>query len=136
MLENTPADSRPVVRTNGRSRITNGNALLPGVDGRSVWARRCRDVIDLHISDLGGADNVSEAEKSIVRRCAALTVELEHLEFMFATAGSATPDQLDLYQRTANSLRRHLETIGLERRPRDVGPTLGEMLRADLRGSP
>jgi hypothetical protein len=110
--------------------------LLPGVDGRSVWARRCRDVIDLHISDLGGADNVSEAEKSIVRRCAALTVELEHLEFMFATAGSATPDQLDLYQRTANSLRRHLETIGLERRPRDVGPTLGEMLRADLRGSP
>src|SRR5690349_19554851 len=48
MLENSPADSRPVIRTNGRSRITNGNALLPGVDGRSVWARRCRDVIDLH----------------------------------------------------------------------------------------
>jgi hypothetical protein len=135
MLENTPADSQPVART-ARSRITNGSALLPGVDGRSVWARRCRDVIDLHISDLGGANNVSEAEKSIIRRCAALTVELEHLEFLFATAGAATPDQLDLYQRTANSLRRHLETIGIERRPRDVGPSLGDMLRADLRGSP
>jgi hypothetical protein len=29
-----------------------------------------------------------------------------------------------------------LETIGIERRPRDVGPSLGDMLRADLRGSP
>jgi hypothetical protein len=122
MLENSSSDSGQVVRTNGRSRITNGNALLPGVDGRSVWARRCRDVINLHISDLGGDDNVSEAEKSIIRRCAALTVELEHLEFLFATAGEATADQLDLYQRTANSLRRLLEAVGIERRPRDVGP--------------
>jgi hypothetical protein len=119
-----------------RSRITNGSALLPGVDGRSAWVRRCKDVIGLHLSDLGGVDNVSEAEHSIVRRIAVLTCELERLEAVFATAGEATADQLDLYQRTANSLRRHLETIGIERRPRDVGPSLGDMLRADLRGSP
>ena len=135
MSEMLPEDSQSVARFS-RSRITNGSALLPGVDGRSVWARRCRDVIDLHISDLGGADNVSEAERSIIRRCAALTVELEHLEFLFATAGEATADQLDLYQRTANSLRRHLETIGIKRRPRDVGPSLGDMLRSELRSAP
>jgi hypothetical protein len=135
VAEILPADSQPVVRTNGRSRVTNGNVLLPGIDGRSVWARRCRDVIDLHLSDLGGADNLSEAEKSIVRRCAALTVELEHLEFLFATNGEAAPEQLMLYQTCANSLRRHLETIGIKRRPRDVGPSLGDMLRSELRSA-
>jgi hypothetical protein len=40
----------------------------------------------------------------------------------FAVVGEAQPDQLDLYQRTANSLRRLLEAIGLQRRSRDVTP--------------
>ena len=135
MTDISAADSKPVARFS-RSRITNGTSLLPGIDGRSVWARRCRDVIDLHISDLGGADNVSEAEKSIIRRCATITTELEHLEFLFATNGEATPEQLMLYQTCANSLRRLLEAIGLQRRPRDVGPSLGAMLRSALRSTP
>jgi hypothetical protein len=83
-----------------------------------------RDLINLHLSDLGGDTNVSEAESSIIRRCATLTVELERLEVAFATAGEATADQLDLYQRSANSLRRLLEAVGIERRPRDIGPSL------------
>src|SRR5262249_7394326 len=100
-----------------RSRITNG-ALIDG-DGRSAWSRRMRDLIQLHLSDLGGVDAVSEAEKSIVRRVATLTVELERMESVFAEAGEASPDQLDLYQRVSNSMRRMLETIGLQRRTRD-----------------
>jgi hypothetical protein len=44
------------------------------------------------------------------------------MEAGFAVAGEAQPDQLDLYQRTANSLRRLLEAIGLQGRPRDVTP--------------
>jgi hypothetical protein len=74
------------------------------------------------MADLGGEDNVSEAERSIVRRIATLTVELERLESVFAVAGEAKPDQLDLYQRTAGNLRRLLESIGIPRRPRDVTP--------------
>jgi hypothetical protein len=105
-----------------RSRISNRAAALPGVDGRSTWVRRLRDLIESHTSDLGGADAVSEAERSIIRRIATLTVELERLEVEFAAAGSAQPQQLDLYQRTANSLRRLLEAIGLHRRARDVTP--------------
>ena len=111
-----------------RSRISNGSSILPGVDGRSCWARRLRDLIDLHLSDLGGEDAASEAERSIIRRAACLTVELEHLELAFALAGAATPEQLDLYQRTANSLRRLLESVGIERRARDVTPSLSEYL--------
>jgi hypothetical protein len=101
-----------------RSRLTNG-ALIDG-DGRSAWARRMKDLIALHLSDLGGEANVSEAEKSIVRRVATLTVELERMEMAFAEAGEASPEQLDLYQRVSNSMRRMLETIGLERRAKPV----------------
>ncbi|WP_245524474.1 hypothetical protein [Methylobacterium nonmethylotrophicum] len=108
--------------------MTNGTSLLPDVDGRSLWARRMRDLIALHIADLGGEGAVSEAEKSIVRRVATLTVELERMEVAFATAGEASADALDLYQRTAGNLRRLLEAIGLRRRPRDVTPDLARYI--------
>src|SRR5271166_4468482 len=48
-----------------RSRVTNGTALLPGVDGRSAWMRRCKDIIAAHVSDLGGEDNISAAEPAL-----------------------------------------------------------------------
>ena len=110
-----------------RSRVSNGSALLPGVDGRSAWVRRCRDVVAAHLSDLGGLDNCSAAEHSIVRRAAVLTTELEVLEVRFAKAGEASSLDLETYQRCANSLRRLLEAIGLQRRPRDVSLTLDQI---------
>jgi len=115
-------------RSKARSRVTNGRGLLPNVDGRTIWVRRFRDLIALHLSDLGGSDRASEAEKAIVRRIATLIVELERLEMCFAEAGQATDHQLELYQRTANTLRRLLEAVGLQRRPKDVTPTLDAYL--------
>ena len=120
------ADSgRKVARhKKGRSRVSNGSEILAGVDGRSVWARRFRDLLAAHVEDLGGPDVVSEAERSLLRRASALEVELERLEARFAAAGDGGPDvaDLDLYQRTTNTLRRLLDTVGLERRSRDVTP--------------
>jgi phytoene dehydrogenase-like protein len=113
------------------SRVTNGSALLTGVDGRSAWVRRCKDIIEAHLSDLGGEDNTSAAERSLIRRAAVLTTELERLEARFASAGEASERDLDLYIRAAGNLRRLLEAFGLQRRPRDVVPTLGELLRED-----
>jgi hypothetical protein len=114
MAEKSPIDSSQVVGSHttgsrpparrhkhGRSRITNGTALLPDVDGRSPWVRRVKDIIAAHLSDLGGEDNTSAAERSIVRRAATLTVELERLEGKFALAGEADRLDLDLYQRPA-----------------------------------
>lgn len=122
----TPASptDRP---TNTRSRVSNGSALLPGIDGRSAWVRRARDLIEDHTHDLGGTDRLSAAERSIVRRCAVLTVELERLEQGFAT-DTADATALDLYQRTAGNLRRLLEALGLQRRVRDVVPDLAQYL--------
>jgi len=106
----------------GRSRITNGSAFLPGIDGRSAWIRRAKDVIRAHLVDLGGEDNASAAERSIIRRAAVLTVELERLETKFALAQEASPEELDLYSRVAANMRRLLESVGISRRPRDITP--------------
>jgi hypothetical protein len=78
-----------------------------------------RDLMDLHLSDLGGPDNVSEAEASLVRRAAVIETELERLESRFAS-GEGTASELDLYQRSAGNLRRLLEATGLRRRPRVI----------------
>jgi len=133
-METSSADRAVVdgVSPRQRSRVTNGTALLPGTDGRGAWVRRCKDVIAEHLADMGGSDNTSAAERSIVRRAAVLTTELEMLEARFAQAeGMATATDLDLYQRMAGNLRRLLEAVGLQRRAKDIGPTLGELLRQD-----
>jgi hypothetical protein len=124
--------TRQLAKPTARSRITNGKELLPGVDGRTLWARRFRDVLALHLGDLGGEANTSEAEKALARRAACLIVELEQLELRFAQSGGAEGNLLERYQRAANSLRRLLESLGLERRAKPV-LSLGEVLRADLR---
>lgn len=115
----------------GRSRVTNGSELLPGVDGRTLWVRRCKDLIAEHVADLGGEDNASAAERSIIRRACVMTVELERLEAKFALAGEASPDDLDLYSRAAANLRRLLEAVGLQRRPRTVTPSLSDYLNGE-----
>jgi hypothetical protein len=115
-----------------RTQVANGTRLLPGVDGRSVWVRRCRELLRDHVADLGGEANVSTAERSIVRRAAVLTTELEQLEVKFALAGAASADDIDLYARVAAHLRRLLESVGLGRRPKDVStpvPNLQTYLR-------
>jgi hypothetical protein len=87
-------------------------------------------VIAAHLSDLGGVDNSSAAERSLIRRAAVLTTELEMLEARFAAAGQASSEDLDLYQRTAGNLRRLLEAIGLQRRARNITPSVSEYLTA------
>jgi hypothetical protein len=127
--EAPPASAtKPLFGRTARSRMTNGSEMLPGVDGRTLWVRRLRDLVALHISDLGGEAACSEAEKSIVRRAATLTVELERLEQSFALAGQASVEELELYSRLSNTLRRLLDVTGLQRRSRDITPTLDQYI--------
>lgn len=55
------------VRAQKRSRVTD-SALLPNLDGCSVWARRARDIYTEHLADLGGETATSAAERSIIER--------------------------------------------------------------------
>ena len=54
------------VKPQFRSRIGNGNAILPDVDGRSGVMRRYKEILTQIVSDIGG--DLSEAENIIVRR--------------------------------------------------------------------
>ena len=62
---------------------------------------------------LGGEDNTSAAERSIIRRASVMTVELERMETQFALAGEASAEALDVYARISSNLRRMLEAVGL-----------------------
>lgn len=121
------SDTVEARKKKGRSRLSNGHLMAPprdgGIDGRSSWARRQRDLINEHVSDLGGIENLSGSEQRLVRICATLTTELEQLDLKFAQ-GSGNTDELDRYQRVSNTLRRHFETLGLQRRMKDVTPDL------------
>src|SRR5262245_8344155 len=107
-----------------RSRITNGKELLPGVDGRSKWARRFRDLVELYTEDLGGSDELSEGKKGLIRRVATLAVQLERMESNFAEAdGDVIGDQLELYSRLSKSERLLRKELGLERKHKDSTPS-------------
>jgi hypothetical protein len=100
-------------------------APLAGIDSRRRWGRRAKEIYATHLSDLGGLSNTSAAERSIIRRAAVLTTQLEQMEvqmqFQFEQGGEPNRQDLDLYSRTAGNLRRLLESIGLQRRAREVG---------------
>jgi hypothetical protein len=105
-----------------RSAVTNGSQVLLGCDHRSARMRRFRDLISAHIYDLGGPETCSQAELSIIRRAALLTLELETLEVRFETNGEANIKELECYQRVSSSLRRLLMSLGLSRRSKDITP--------------
>ena len=107
-----------------RSRVTNGKGLfLENVDGRSALARRYRDILGQLTSDLGS--DPSEAQSLIARRAVTLAVWCEKAESELASG-----NELDIGQFTtaANAMRRLLSDLGLERKLRDVTPSLSKYL--------
>jgi hypothetical protein len=112
-----PARRKP----EARSRVGNGKVLLPVTDGRSLTARRFQDLYEDIANDLGGLDLLSEAQKQMIRRACLISAESERQEAEWA---NGRPFDLGVYSTTANCLRRIFETLGLERRGRDVTPTL------------
>lgn len=120
MMQDTPPVTRP--KEPHRSRVTNGSKLLPLADGRSVTARRFKDLTEFIAIDLGGVDRLSEGEKQLIRRAAALSAECERQEALWAR-GEAEFD-IAAYSVLTNAVRRVFETIGLKRVPRDVTPRM------------
>ena len=110
-----------------RSAVSNGRVQFVDGDGRGQWARRHRDLVELHLADLGNVEGLSEAQHSLCRRAATLEVQLEALEGQLSKGEDV---DLDAYARVTGHLRRVLETLGIERAKKSIGPTLGEYLAA------
>lgn len=118
------APRKPVPKAQARSRITNGADILPGVDGRSLVARRYRDIVAAIAVDQGGADRMSEARAQLVRRFAALAVQAEMLEAKLARGEAVSiADQTQI----ASTLVRLASRIGIGRASKIV-PDLKDYL--------
>ncbi len=116
----------------GRSKITNGTKLLPSVHGKTTWGRIFGDTYHALVTHCGGLDTITEPERMIARRAAALEPELilyENSIGMLRVKGKEPdPVVVDRYGRLAERQRRFLETLGFERRSRDVTPSLDQYL--------
>lgn len=110
-----------VKRTAG-TRLSNGKQLFleSSVDGRSLIARRFREVQFAIVSDLGGESAISEAEMALARRAVTLVVNCEMFESRMAETGKL---DTEAYLPCVNALAKLLNALGLKRRPRQVGPS-------------
>lgn len=106
-----------------RTRKGTGSVVLSGVDGRSLMARRFREIVTGIESDLGG--DLSEAQRHLVARAATLAIWAEAREVELAEGKDFDAGQ---YATIANALRRLLSDLGLERRAKDVTPSLADYI--------
>ena len=96
---------------------------LGHLDGRTAAARRARELIEAIEADLGGADRLSEGSRQLVQRAAVLGAYIENCEARWL--GGQVVDLSD-YLAAINAQRRVLATIGLDRRARNVTPTVAQ----------
>jgi hypothetical protein len=113
-----------------RSRISNGKDLLPGVDGRSLIARRYHDISSAILVDQGGADACSESRVQLIRRFAAAAVLAEQIE-----ARLANGEQISITEHAllVSSMVRVARQIGVNRVAKDITPSLDQYLRSPQR---
>jgi hypothetical protein len=122
----TPRTRAADPKSHGRSRISNGKDLLPNVDGRSIIARRFRDISNAILADQAGIDQCSEARLQLIRRFAACAVIAEQME---AALARGEPINIAEHSQLSSTLTRLASRIGIERRSRNVTPTLSDYLR-------
>lgn len=72
---------------------------------------------------MGGAELLTAAQASLIRRAATFETQLEQFEGTLSLGGEI---DLDLYGRTAGHLRRVLETLGIEHKAKTIMPSLRE----------
>jgi hypothetical protein len=128
IVQNSSADRRKVGRTSAaqRARVSNGADLLPDIDGRSALARRFKDIINAILVDQGGLDACSESRLQLIRRFSAAAVLAERMESRLANG-----EQIDIQEHAllCSTLTRLASRIGIERRCRDITPTLADIMR-------
>ena len=117
-----PGEARP---PRLRSAVTNGTKLF--VDGahEGHWARRFRDLVQLHEEDLGPRETLSEGQRSLCRRIATIEVTLEQWEGQLSKG-----EDIDLgaYREMTGQLTRTLNALGIKRVARDRTPTIDAII--------
>jgi hypothetical protein len=93
---------------------------MDDLDGRTLAARRCRELVNALASDAGGLAHVSEGTKQLIQRAAVLGTFIESCGTKWL-GGEEIP--LASYMSAVDRQRRLLEAIGLDRKQRTVSPS-------------
>src|SRR6516165_5164718 len=88
------------------------------IDTRTLWGRRDREIYNAIISDLGGADRLSELEHQVVRRAVGLALRCEQIETQLAEGKPV--DIADAADRPVNATS-YLTTTKRSREPTSGG---------------
>ena len=92
---------------------------LDELDGRTAAAIRARRLVASLLADAGGEANATEGMRQLIQRAAVIGAFCEDVETRWIAGESI---DLEPYLAAANTQKRVLATIGLERRSRDVTP--------------
>ena len=103
-----------------RSRVTNGKDILSNVDGRSLIARRYRDIVEAITSDQGGVGRITETRAQLIRRFASLSVQAEAMDAQLA---NGKPINISEYSQISSTLVRIAQRLGINRVARDITPS-------------
>lgn len=97
---------------------------LSELDGRTAVAQVMRERWDAFTGDLGGADQLSYAQRSLVERALWLEFWLAQQEQELATGRDF---DVSRWTQAANSLQGILAKLGLQRQARDV-PSIADFI--------
>ena len=111
-----------------RTRRGTGAVVLAGVDGRSMMARRFREITTGVEADLGG--DLTEAQRALLARAATLACWCEERE---AELANGEPFEATEYATVSNAIRRLLSDLGLGREAKDVTPDLSDYISGRAR---
>jgi hypothetical protein len=84
-------------------------------------------------ADLGGLERLSEGQKQLARRASLISAKCEELEAKAAIGDGAF--DIEVYGVLTDRLGRLFDRIGLERRSKDITPTLADYLAARAKDS-
>jgi hypothetical protein len=80
-------------------------------------------------ADLGGRNPLNTIELTLIEAYVGATVTLQHLNTQLALG---QPIDLSQHAQAVSAMVRVASRLGLQRRARDVGPSLGEILRRGI----
>jgi hypothetical protein len=119
----TETVAKPTQRRRPPRSIAKWDRRTLDLDRRSVPFLRYESIRCGIIADLGGEDAVTTAQAQMADRAAFISMKLEMLQIADLSGGEI---DLQRYGELVDRGRRSFETIGLERRARDLTPTVDQ----------
>jgi hypothetical protein len=109
-------------------RTRTGRVPLPRVDGRTIAARRFRDLAESYSAEIGG--ELTEADRSLIQQAAAVQIQCEELQRELVEGRDIDPDMLIRLSSEHRRLLAGLVGKSIKNKPA-AGPSIDELFAVD-----